>query len=69
MDEKTFDKFLWAQNTVCSPVFQELFGDLYRHMLDKWLRCEGNFLKFMSMLDSGNRKKVFNWIERSYDLR
>ena len=68
MSIRTFDKYLWAQNKICSPVFEELFGDLYTHILDKWLRCGGNFLNFMSLLDDVNKQIVLNWIERSFDL-
>ena len=51
---------------ICDEIFGE--GELSDHLLEKWVRCDYNFLEFIARLDKDNKKTVFNWLRLQNDF-
>ena len=45
---------------ICKIIFDK---NISEHMWDKWLKCDMDIIKFLSALDTYNRKKIIDWGE------
>lgn len=63
---KQFDIYLYMQNTFDYDTCEQLWPNDTEHYWQKWEKCDGNFLNFLSMLDDMNRKHVINRLYKMY---
>jgi len=60
------DVLLSAQCNMNMMLFTEVFTDNSDHLWPKWVRCDGNILNFMTLLDPQNKSKLINWSVKKY---
>lgn len=55
------DILIYLQNSFCLSLCDEIYDKDSEHLYKKWLYCDGNLLKFITMLDKSNKLKLLLW--------
>lgn len=62
----SYDILLSLQCNFNKQICDKIFTDYSNHLYEKWLNCDQNILKFISLLDSVNRNKILLWCTRTH---
>ena len=66
--EKSYFIFKILSSNLSPDLCESIFGkDLKNHMWEKWLSQDTDIIKFLSCLDSFNRKRILDWAENSFN--
>lgn len=63
----TLEKFIWVQSNLSFDLIQKIFNDennSNKHLYSKWLQCDYNIIKFISLLDDENKQKLIDFMNK-----
>jgi len=64
----TLEKFIWVQYNLSFDLIQKIFNDEHnnnnKHLHSKWLQCDYNIIKFISLLDEENKQKLIDFMNK-----
>jgi hypothetical protein len=63
----TLEKFIWVQSNLSFDLIQKIFNDennSNKHLHSKWLQCDYNIVKFISLLDDENKQKLIDLMNK-----
>ena len=63
---KNYNMFIFIQSNFNKNICDILYSELSNHLFNKWLKCDGNILNFISMLDNNNKLIILKWGFENY---